>query len=241
MASQVTMKESMFAKVFRRAVFSSVIVAAAASVFAFQTHASAPALIVRDRENGLRNASPKQIPQGWELKVNSGHPDFSFVDTGDPSAAIRLRSVKSSYALERAVDIDPAQMPFLAWQWKVSQLPRGGDFRHSSTDDQAAQVLVAFSDRRILTYLWDSTAPLGSMESASSIPLVHIFAIVCRSGGADINQWLQENRNLEADYQKAFGKPAPHVKGLRLQINSQHTGSSAESYFGEVSFHTTQS
>jgi len=236
------MKESMFAKVFRWAVFSSVILAAAASIFAFQTHASAPALIVLDAaKNGLGRAPSKDLPPGWALKINSGHPDISFIDPGDPNAAIRFRSVKSSYALERAVDIDPARMPYLAWRWKVSQLPRGGDFRHSSTDDQAAQVLVAFSDRRILTYLWDSTAPQGTMESASSIPLVHIFAIVCRSGGSDINQWLEENRNIEADYQRAFGKPAPHVKGLRLQINSQHTGSSAESYFGEVAFHTTQS
>ena len=31
-------------------------------------------------------------------------------------------------------------------------------------------------------------------------------------------------------------KPAPRVKGLRLQINSQHTGTVAESYFGEVAF-----
>jgi len=236
------MKKSMFAKVFRWGGFSVVILAAVVSVFAFQTHASAPAFIVLDAaKTAAGNAASRQIPPGWELKVNSGHPDISFVDTGDHDAAIRLRSVKSSYALERAVDIDPARMPYLAWRWKVSQLPRGGDFRHSSTDDQAAQVLVAFSDRRILTYLWDSTAPQGTMESASSIPLVHIFAIVCRSGGADINQWLREDRNIEADYQKAFGKPAPHVKGLRLQINSQHTGSSAESYFGEMAFQTTQS
>ncbi|HVY91122.1 MAG TPA: DUF3047 domain-containing protein [Bryobacteraceae bacterium] len=232
----------MSTEVFRRIGFCSIIFAAVASVFAFQTHASAPALIVLDAaKSGLGNTRSRQIPPGWELKVNAGHPDISFLDPGDPNAAIRFRSVKSSYGLERAVDIDPAQMPYLYWRWKVSQLPRGGDFRHASTDDQAAQVIVAFSDRRILTYLWDSTAPQGTMESASSIPLVHIFAIVCRSGGADINQWLQENRNIEADYQKAFGKPAPHVKGLRLQINSQHTGSSAESYFGEVAFHTAQS
>jgi len=231
------MKESMIQKVFRCILFSSIIVAAVASVFAFQTHASAPALVVFD----AKNPSAKDIPQGWSLKVNTGHPDISFVDPGDSDAAIRLRSVKSSYALERAVDIDPSKMPYLYWRWKVSQLPKGGDFRRLSTDDQAAQVLVAFADRHILTYLWDSTAPEGTMESASSIPLVHIFAIVCRSGGADINQWLQESRNIEADYRKAFGKPAPHVKGLRLQINSQHTGSSAESYFGEVAFHTSQS
>jgi hypothetical protein len=236
------MKKSMFAKVFRWSGFCVVILAAVASVFAFQTHASVPALIVLDAaRTGLGNAPAQQLPPGWALKVNSGRPDFSFLDPGDPNAAVRFRSVKSSYALERAVDIDPRQMPWLYWSWKVSQLPRGGDFRHSSTDDQAAQVMVAFADRHILTYLWDSTAPQGTMESASSIPLVHIFAIVCRSGGADINQWLRENRNIAADYQKAFGKPAPRVKGLRLQINSQHTGSSAESYFGEVAFHNAQS
>jgi len=123
----------------------------------------------------------------------------------------------------------------------VTQLPRGGDFRHGSTDDQAAQVMVAFDDRHILTYLWDSTAPRGTMESASSVPFVHIFAVVCRSGGADINKWLGETRNVAADYQNAFGKPPSRIKGLRLQINSQHTGSSAESYFGEVEFRNAQS
>jgi hypothetical protein len=232
--------EEMFVKGFRWAGFSSVVLAAAASVFAFQPHTRAALVLLDAPKTGLDQARPQQIPPGWALKVNSGRPDIAFFEPGDPDAAIRFRSVKSSYAIERAVDVDPARMPYLNWRWKVSQLPKGGDFRHTSTDDQAAQVLVAFANRRILTYLWDSTAPQGTMESASSIPLVHIFAIVCRSGGADINRWLQESRNIEADYRRAFGKPAPHVKGLRLQINSQHTGSSAESYFGEVAFHSAQ-
>jgi len=34
------------------------------------------------------------------------------------------------------------------------------------------QVLVAFDDKRILTYIWDTTAPKGAMQSASSIPFV---------------------------------------------------------------------
>ena len=112
----------------------------------------------------------------------------------------------------------------------------GGDFRRASTDAQAAQVLVAFADRRVITYLWDSTAPKGAMQSSSDIPLVHIFAVVCQSGAAEANQWIAENHNVAADYQRAYGKTAPHVKGLRLQINSQHTGTVAESYFGEVAF-----
>ena len=38
------------------------------------------------------------------------------------------------------------------------------------------------------------------------------------------------------DYERAFGRSAPRVRGLRLQINSQHTGTTAESYFGDVAF-----
>jgi hypothetical protein len=131
-------------------------------------------------------------------------------------------------------------MPWLAWKWKVAQLPAGGDFRHAASDDQAAQVLVAFDDKRILTYIWDSTAPKGSMQSASNIPFVHIFAVVCRSGQTEANQWVAEARNVAADYERAYGKAAPRVKGVRLQINSQHTGTVAESYFGEVAFRSTQ-
>jgi hypothetical protein len=135
--------------------------------------------------------------------------------------------------------VDTAQLPYLRWRWKVTKLPEGGDFRHASTDDQAAQVLVAFADRRVLTYLWDSTAPQGAMQNASAIPLVHIYAIVCRSGGVEINRWMEESRNLAQDYERAYGRTAPRVKGIRLQINSQHTGTSAESYFGDVSFRST--
>jgi hypothetical protein len=101
-------------------------------------------------------------------------------------------------------------------------------------------VLVAFADRRILTYIWDSSAPKGSWQSASSLPLVHIFALVCRSGRAELNQWVPETHNLAEDYQKAYDRPAARVKGIRLQINSQHTGTSAESYFGDISFRSAQ-
>jgi DUF3047 family protein len=50
------------------------------------------------------------------------------------------------------------------------------------------------------------------------------------------NRWIAESHNVAADYLRAFGKPAPQVKGLRLRINSQQTGSAAESYFADLVF-----
>ena len=181
------------------------------------------------------NLGGGRLPSDWSIKVNRGQPDVSVCK--DPEGpCVRLKSVRSSFALERGVDVDPAQTPFLSWRWKVAQLPAGGDFRRSATDDQAAQVLVAFADRRILTYIWDTSAPKGLAQQSSSIPLIHVFAIVSESGTSDMNRWIVEKHNVAADYERAFGKLVPHVKGVRLQINSQHTGTVAESYFGEVAF-----
>ena len=184
------------------------------------------------------NSRGGKLPDGWMVKVNHGVPDIA-TGSDDEAAFVRLRSRKASFALERSVDVDLDQYPYLAWRWKVSELPRGGDFRRSATDDQAAQVLVAFQDRRVLTYIWDTTAPKGAMQSASSIPLVHIFAFVCRSGPEELNRWLSEARNIVEDYGRAYGRRPPRVKGVRLQINSQHTGTTAESNFAEVVFRST--
>jgi hypothetical protein len=174
----------------------------------------------------------------WQIKVNHGRPEFDVCnDSSGP--CLHLKSVSASFALERKVDIPPSQMPYLTWRWKVTQLPAGGDFRHSTTDDQAAQILVGFDDNRVITYIWDTTAPKGTAEAARSFPFLHIFAVVCESGPADANRWVSEYRNVAADYERAYGRPAPRVKGLRLQINSQHTGTVAESYFGEVAFRST--
>jgi len=170
--------------------------------------------------------------------VNHGRPVFDVcTDTNGP--CLHLKSVDASFGLERKVGVLPGQMPYLTWRWKVTQLPSGGDFRRSTTDDQAAQVLVAFDDNRVISYIWDTTAPKGTAASASSTPFLRIFAVVCESGPADANRWVTESRNVAADYERAYGKPAPRVKGLRLQINSQHTGTVAESYFGEVAFRST--
>ena len=184
------------------------------------------------------NWQPGHLPDGWQVKVNRGAPKIATVREGNTNY-LDLKSHDSSYGLEREVDVDPNQEPYLTWKWNVKELPVGGDFRHIKSDDQAAQVLVAFADKHVLSYIWDTTAPAGIMESVSSIPLVHIYAVVCRSGAADLNRWLTESRNLAGDYAKAYGRPAPRVKGIRLQINTQHTGTSAESCFSEVAFRST--
>lgn len=181
------------------------------------------------------NLTDGRVPSTWHVKEHSGKADIVGCSDKDGSC-VRFVSHNSSFALERAIDIDPEELPLLCWRWKVTRLPQSGDLRNHGTDDQAAQLLVAFSDRKVLSYIWDSNAPKGTMQSASTIPLIHVFAVVCESGPAELNRWVSETRNVAADYERAFGRSAPVIKGLRLQINTQHTGGDAESYFGQVVF-----
>ena len=175
------------------------------------------------------------VPFGWQLKETSGKAKLAVIKDGDIHA-LRMRSVNNSFAIQKRVNVSTLQYPILSWKWKVIALPEGGDFRKSSVDDQAAQLFLAFASRKIIAYLWDTTAPQGLIADAWAPPFMSIKAIVVRSGHTDTGKWLTETRNAYKDYKKLFGQEPPPITGIRLQINSQHTETSGESLFADVVF-----
>jgi len=176
-----------------------------------------------------------KVPAGWELSEKSGKADLAVVKDGDVSA-VRFRSAKTSFSIQKEVSVDLKKLPMLTWKWKVTKLPVGGDFRKSATDDQAAQLFVAFSKSKAIVYVWSSTVKKGLMQSTSPAPFMTLKVVVVESGPAKLGKWVSESRNVYQDYKKLFGSEPPPVSGVRLQINSQHTGTSAESYFADVAF-----
>lgn len=173
------------------------------------------------------------VPNGWELSVKTGEASLQLVQD-DGKQALQMRSEQASFSLQKKIHIPLRESPFLVWQWKVTEFPRGGDFRRSSTDDQAAQLIVAFSSSHFLAYIWDSTAPKGTLDSAPAPLLKKIFALVLQSGAQGLGTWISERRNLIDDYKQAFDEEPEVIEGVRIQINSQHTQSRAESYWRSI-------
>jgi hypothetical protein len=180
----------------------------------------------------------KGVPALWELVKHVGTPDVRALRDG-AIASVAMRSDKASFALQRQLSIDLSSHPMLAWKWRVDELPLGGDFRSSRTDDQAAQLYVIFSRTRAIAYLWDTSAGAGTVGDAAGVPpFTRVKVMVLRSGKAEAGLWLNEERNLAEDYRRLFGEEAPGSKaiGIRLQINSQHTGSEAACAFADIVF-----
>ena len=119
-------------------------------------------------------------------------------------------------------------------------LPAGGHACHKSTDDEAAQVYVVWqrapeaARSRIIGYVWDSTAPAGTIcksEKTSTVTYV-----VLRSGADELGKWITESRNVAEDFRKIYGEAPDKPTALLLGIDSDDTHSSAESFIGPTVF-----
>lgn len=188
-------------------------------------------------ESFSKGVDEKGIPIDWELKEKEGTPIIQ-LEKEEGINVLHLTSEKSSFGVAKKIDIDIKEYPYLNFRWKVIELPRNGDFRKKETDDQAAQIYVAFGTfkltAKIVGYLWENKAP--KLITGVSPAWSKTRLIVLESGPEKIGKWVCEKRNIYNDYKELFEKEPPKAKLISLYINSQHTKSRAESYFGEIYF-----
>lgn len=181
------------------------------------------------------------IPDGWKGQ-SWGSPKYEFrIVTQGGRKVLHLKSANDSSTVSKEIKVDVKSQPILQWSWQAVTLPKGGDARKSATDDQAAQLYVTFPRfpsqvrSRIISYLWDTTAPVGAVFKSEKTGLVTY--VVVRSGPADLGKWLTESRNVLEDYKKIYGEaPGEEVGAISISIDSNDTRSAAESYFGEILF-----
>ncbi len=201
--------------------------------------AQAPTIVVEDwsRQPPGRTG----IPEGWSGQ-SWGSPRYDLAAFSEGSGQVlRLRSRGDNSTISKEIKIDVRELPVLVWRWKMVTLPAGGDCRSRATDDEAGQLYVAFPRyptsmrSRVIGYVWDTTAPAGTIVQSQSSALVTY--VVVRSGSAELGRWLTETRNVYDDYKRIYGQaPTEMVGAVSVAIDSNDTRSSAESYIGTILF-----
>jgi len=185
------------------------------------------------------------IPSGWTGEAFGRRADYDLVieaHAGRQVLHLRSRDEHSTIVKDISGTVALRETPILEWTWRATILPTGGDLRRKETTDQAAQLYVVWPRvpewlrSRIIGYVWDSTAPVGTIAKSQKTGTVTF--IVLRSGRADLGQWLTERRNVLADYQRIFGEPPENPRALTISIDSNDTHSTAESFIGPIAFRT---
>ena len=184
----------------------------------------------------------KGVPPGWQ-KQNWGRPTYDFtVVEEDGQRAVHLKSTSDSSTASKDIKgvVRLAETPVLEWTWKVTDLPKGADARSAATDDEAAQLYVVWprfpsaTRSRIIGYIWDSTAPVGTVVKSKKTGTVTY--VVVRSGSADLGKWVTERRDVRADYKQIYGEDPEDPGGVSFGIDSDDVKGTAESYMGRIAF-----
>ncbi|TVO69091.1 MAG: DUF3047 domain-containing protein [Denitromonas halophila] len=198
-------------------------------------------------------------PASWVYtQINKDLPgtDFSIVQesTGKVLRAYSKSAASSLvYTLPDAVTANTR----LQWRWKVSEAVPKSAMANKATDDYAARVYVffdydksrlPFTDRvkidmartlygadlptAALCYVWGTADAIGAIAPNPYTDRVRM--IVLQRGDAKAGQWIAESRDLAADFQAAFGEPAPAVTGIALGADTDNTGATVEARFGDL-------
>jgi hypothetical protein len=184
----------------------------------------------------------KGIPEGWKGGT-WGSPKYDFeVVEADGQRVLQLKSEGDSSTIARDIKgkVDLKETPILEWRWRVTRLPRGADARKGETDDEAGQIYVTWPRfpeavrSRIIGYIWDTTAPVGSIFKSEKTGTVNY--VVVESGPAKLGRWITEQRNVVEDFKKIYGAEPESPGGVSITIDSDDTRSSAEAFVGSLLF-----
>ena len=182
------------------------------------------------------------IPPGWRAyETPGGHPryDFTVVDDGG-RRALRMRSESEHSTIAHELTVKLASTPILTWSWKIVSFPAGADLRERATSDATGHLFVvwprfpAMLRSRLLGYVWEPRAPADAIFTSKKTGT--ITYIVLRSGTVGLGAWVEERRDVAADYRRVFRADPPDPPALALSIDTNDTRARAESLFGPIAF-----
>jgi Protein of unknown function (DUF3047) len=199
--------------------------------------------------------------QSWyNFSLPSKKPtEFSKVKM-DGRDAVQAVADASASLLRQQVRIPAAELSQVRFSWKVPQLIEAADMAQREGDDSPVRIVLTFEGNRAnwstknamlselslvltgeelpyatLMYVWCNTRAPGSVIHNPRTDRVR--KIVVESGAKNLNQWLDYERNIKADFERAFGEAPGAMVGMALMTDTDNTRSQARAYYGPVSMH----
>lgn len=220
--------------------------------------AQGPALLEVGRFSAATEGSP--LPDGWKpltFKKVERHTTYEVVRDG-ATPVVKAVSEASASGLTKEVAINPQEYPIVRWRWKVENLLQKSNVNRKDGDDYPARLYITFAyepdkvsfgkklkykagqalfgDIPIgaLNYIWDEKSPVGTIVDNAFTDFAKM--IVVESGAQRIGSWVEEERNVYADYKAAFGEEPPTINGVAIMSDTDNTKERAVAYYGDIVF-----
>ncbi len=169
-----------------------------------------------------------KLPEGWEIKKKIGINTTKFsVDKTKDDTYLCVRSDNSSGTLIcKLQKVDLTKTPILSWRWRANKLPKDGDGRENTKDDQACGIYIGAGNifrKKSISYRWDTETPEGTEGSISyAMGSIKVKWFTLKNKECVLGKWYVEERNIAEDFKQTWGY-IPTVMCLSICGNSQYS------------------
>jgi len=170
---------------------------------------------------------------------------------------LQARADKSASLYVARLAAPMAAPAAIAWSWKTDALVRGADNRDKKREDAPVRVIVAFggdpatlpeAERKrmkraealsgspppfaTLMYLWSEQVAVDTVIASAHTSQVKM--LVASSGHSGLGQWQTIQRQLAADYRRAWGREPGPVLGVAVMTDTDNTGAQAAGAYADI-------
>ena len=179
----------------------------------------------------------------------------------DGKPTVMAVASSSASMLRHSVRVEPAFLQDIVFSWKIKQLIPGADLARRETHDSPVRLVLAFEGDKsefsmknamlselsltltgeampyaTLTYVWCNACEKDTVYVNPRTD--RIRDIVLEAGPEHVGQWLNYQRDIRADYLKAFGQAPGALTGVGLMTDTDNTRQSAVAWYGPISLTT---
>lgn len=197
-------------------------------------------------------------PSRWQHYALLGKTATKFnYSRKDGRDAMAVTARSSASMVRRAVRIEPMDLGAVRFSWNVPELIQGADLAQRDAADSPVRIVLAFEGDRskfsaknamlselahtltgepmpyaTLMYVWCNRREPGTVIVSPRTD--RIRKLVVESGPGKLNQWLDYERNIRADFIKAFGETPGALVGVAVMTDTDNTQSTAKAWYGPV-------
>jgi hypothetical protein len=199
------------------------------------------------------------MPNGWNFYRIAPYKKNTVYRLENYQGKTVLSANSKTSASGLAVKLRPRQASnlWLQWEWKALGAMPEADNTEGVSDDAPLRILVAFDGNKsklplkekmnfemanlisgqempyaTLMYIWSGKSPVDTIITNAHTSRIKM--IVVDSGWDNLGQWHQHQRDLTADYKRAYGEVPGEVIGIALLTDTDNTKSETRAFYGDI-------
>jgi len=199
------------------------------------------------------------MPHGWNFYRIAPYKKNTVYRLENYQGRTVLSANSKTSASGLAVKLRPRQANnlWLQWEWKALSAIPEADNAERYHDDAPLRILVAFDGNKsklplkekmnfemanlisgqempyaTLMYIWSGKSPVDTIINNAHTSRIKM--IVVDSGWDNLGAWHKHQRDLAADYKRAYGEAPGEVIGIALLTDTDNTKSETRAIYGDI-------